>query len=72
MVKNFRSHSESFLEIFGSHRNDHAFLEIYIIVGVGAAIENVHHGEGKPCGGKASKMLIERESQMAGSGLRTG
>src|SRR6267378_52751 len=43
-MENFNAPTEGFRETGGADRHDHEFLEIDGAVGMGAAIENVHHG----------------------------
>ena len=42
-VKYFDTPAQGFRKRFGANRHDHEFLEIDIVVGMSAAIEDVHH-----------------------------
>ena len=67
-MKDFDSPAQGFGERAGSHRHDHELLEIHIVVGMGAAVEDVHHGRGQNVGTRAAKVTIERQLKGFGSG----
>ena len=54
------------------HRHDHEFLEIDRIVGVDAAIDDVHHRHRQGAGVDAADIAIERQPEIGGGGARGG
>ena len=47
IMKDFDAHAQGFAEIRRADGHDHEFLQVHGIIGVRAAVENVHHGDGK-------------------------
>ena len=43
----------------GAHRHDHKLLEVNVIVGMHAAVEDVHHGRGQQMGVDAAQVLVQ-------------
>jgi len=60
-MKHFRPHAEGFTEIRRAKRHDHEFLKIDVIVGVLAAVEDVHHGHGQVPGIGAAQVAVKRQ-----------
>jgi hypothetical protein len=58
VVKDFRPHSQRFLKTLRPGRKDHKFLNVQIIISMGSAVEDVHQGQGKPVGRRASEMTV--------------
>ena len=58
----------------GAHRHDHELLEVNVIVGMHAAVEDVHHGRGQQVGVDAAQVLVQRQARRlcrsAGNGQR--
>ena len=52
--------------------NDHEFLEINGGVGMGAAVDDVGHGDGEDFGVGAAEVLEQRQAQIGGGGLGVG
>ena len=52
----------------GAHRHDHELLEVNVIVGMHAAVEDVHHGRGQQMGVDAAQVLVQRQARRLGSG----
>ena len=55
-----------------SHRHHHKLLHIHRVGGMGAAIQNIHHGNGQGIGGRAAQKTIERHSVRTGRCPRRG
>ena len=64
VVEDLDAHAQAVAEAGGSHRHDHELLEVDVVVGMGAAVEDVHHGHRQQPGIDASQIAIE--------GLATG
>ena len=62
-MKCFRAPAQRLAEAGGADRHDHEFLEIYVVIGMGAAIENVHHGNRQKAGAGAPQIAIERRAE---------
>ena len=56
----------------GAHRHDHELLEVDVIVGMHAAVEDVHHGRGQQVGVDATQVLVQRQARRLGSGAGNG
>ena len=69
-VEDFRPHAHGFAEAFGADRHDHEFLEIDRIVGMCAAIDDIHHGHRQCAGGGAADITIERQTGRLGRRTR--
>ena len=52
----------------GAHRHDHELLEVDVVVGVHAAVEDVHHRRGQQVGVDAAQVLVQRKTRRLGSG----
>ncbi len=57
----FRAHAQSVGESVGAGRHDHEFLEVQRIVGMRAAIDDVHHRHWQDARIDAAQILIERQ-----------
>ena len=69
-MEDFRPGAQRFRERSGADRHDHEFLEIDRIVGVDAAIDDVHHRHRQEPRRGAADIAIER--QAIGGGRRLG
>ena len=56
----------------GAHWHDHELLEVDVIVGMHAAVEDVHHGRGQQMGVDAAQVLVQRKTRRLGSGAGDG
>ena len=45
----------------GAHRHDHELLEVHVVVGMHAAVQDVHHGRGQQVGVRAAHVLVQRQ-----------
>ena len=48
---------------FRSYRHHHEFLKVHVVVGVSAAVEDVHHRRGQNVGAGAAEIAIERQAE---------
>ena len=63
------AHPQRLAEVRRAPRLDHEFLEIHVVVGVLAAVEDVHHRYGQRVGRGAAQVAIQRQSRPGGRGL---
>ncbi len=49
-VEHLGAHAQGLAEATGAHRHDHELLDLHVVGGVSAAVENVHHGHGQNLG----------------------
>ena len=52
--------------------HDHELLEVDVVIGMGAAVEDVHHGHRESVGAPAPEKAVQRESVFGGGGPRYG
>ncbi len=64
MVKNFRADPHSLGTAGGLEGHDHEFLDIDIVIGMGAAIENIHHRHRQQLGVGAANVTIKRQTAL--------
>ena len=57
-----------------THGHNHELLEVNVVVGMHAAVEDVHHGRGQQVGVNAAQILVQRQARRlcrsAGNGQR--
>lgn len=66
----FSAHAEAFTEAGSAYGHDHAFLDVHVVVCVGAAIHDVHHRYRQVMGIDAAQVLVEGKA--GGSGCCMG
>ena len=71
-VVDFGAPTQALGKARGAHRHDHKLLEVNVIVGMHAAIEDVHHGRGQQVGVDAAQVLVQRQARRLGSGAGDG
>jgi hypothetical protein len=75
-VGNFHAPAERFAERGSTDGHGHEFLEVHGAIGMGAAIEDIHHRNGQEIRGRvrgiAGKIFVERLLQSGGSGAGGG
>jgi hypothetical protein len=59
-VKSLDARAERLGESRESGGNDHELLNVEIVVGVSAAVEDVHEGRGKHASGGTAQVSVER------------
>ncbi len=58
-MKGFGSHAQSLLETHGAYRRNHELLDVDVVVGVLAPVQDVHHRHRQYVGVDSPKVLIE-------------
>ena len=58
-MEDFRAIAQGFPESRRTGRNDHEFLEVDGRVGVGAPIDDVHHGDGQNLGVRTAQVAVQ-------------
>ena len=71
-VEDFRAVADGLAEGRRADGHDHEFLEVDRCVGVGAAVDDVHHRDGKHLGVRTAEVFVERHSKLGGGGLGDG
>src|SRR5690606_18811270 len=69
VVEHFGAHSQGFPEARRPHRHDHELLNIHVVVGMGSAVEDVHHGYRKLGGSRTADVAVEGHAQGVGGGM---
>ena len=64
--------AQGFLEALGADGHDHELLDIDAVGGVGAAVEDVHHGHGQGLGIDAADVVVQAHAGGLGRGLGAG
>ena len=68
-MENFCADTHCVSQIFRTDRHDHEFLKIYRIVGMFAAIDDVHHGNRQDMRRHAAHIAVQRQTACVGSSL---
>ena len=71
-VENFRTALECRRERAGADRNDHEFLDVEIVVGMGAAVDDVHHRNRQLHDAGTAEVTVQRQTGFFGGGLGHG
>ena len=71
-VEDLGAHAQRLGEAGGAGRHDHEFLDVDVVVGVGAAVDDVHHRQGQYAGVGPADVLVERQAGFFGGGLGHG
>ena len=64
--------AQGFTEGGRAHRDDHEFLQVEVVVGVSAAVDDVHHRHGQRHLARATEVAIQRQAGFLGSGAGHG
>ena len=67
-----RAHAQRFAEAVGADGRDHEFLNVQAVARVRAAVEDVHHRQGKRNGLRAAQKAEQRNALRARGGLCAG
>ena len=62
-VEHFDAPAQRFRKRRRAHGHDHEFLEVDVVVGVSAAVEDVHHRSGQSVCAGAAEIAVERNVQ---------
>ena len=71
-MEHLGTHPDTFAFAAGADRTDHEFLEGDRGVGVGAAVDDVHHRDGKDIGIGTADVAIERNVEVVGGCVGAG
>ena len=69
-MEDFRAPANGVRDIVGADRHDHEFLEVDGIVGMGAAVDDVHHRRRQNARLRAADIAVERQRGGLGGGPR--
>jgi hypothetical protein len=67
-VKHFGAVAQGLAKARRTHRNDHEFLHVDIVVGVRAAVDDVHHRHRQRHRRGAAEVAVERQASLFGGG----
>ena len=56
-------HAQRLVEGLGAHRHDHELLDIQVVVGVAAAVDDVHHRNRERAGVRAADVAVQRHAE---------
>ena len=71
-VEHLGAHTQSLAEGLGAHGHDHELLDLHVVGGVRAAVEDVHHGHRQLLGVDAANVVVQGHAQILGSCLGAG
>jgi hypothetical protein len=71
-VEDFGAAAQALGEARRADRHDHELLEVDRIVGMGAAVQDVHHRDRQGRGRNAADIAVERQPARVGGSLRDG
>ena len=72
VVEYLGAHADALAERSGADGTNHELLEADGSVGVGAAVDDVHHGHGQSVGVAAADVLVQGQVEVVGCGLCHG
>ena len=62
-VEDLDAPAQGFRKGFRSHRHHHEFLKVHVVVGMRAAVQDVHHRGGQNIGAGPAEIAIERQAE---------
>ena len=65
-------HAQGITEALGAQGHDHEFLDVQVVGGVGAAVDDVHHGRGQHLGVDAAQVFVQGQAQVFAGGTGAG
>ena len=71
-VEDLGAHADGVGHAGGADRLDHEFLDVDWVVGVLAAIDDVHHRHRQGTGEDAADIAVERHAEIVGGGFGDG
>ena len=72
VVERLRAHAQALAERGGADRHDHELLEVDRVVGVGAAVDDVHHRHGQHARRLPAEVAPQRQALLGGGRARGG
>ena len=64
--------AEAVGEAVRADRHDHELLEVHVVSGMGAAVQDVHHRHGEDVHHRTAEVAIQRQPRILGRGARHG
>jgi hypothetical protein len=64
--------AQGFAKAGRAHRDDHELLQVQVVVGMGATIDDVHHGHGHLHAAHAAKVAVQGQASLFGGGTGHG
>ena len=71
-MEHLGAHAQGLAEAAGAHGHDHELLDLHVVGGMGAAVEDVHHGHGQDLGVGAADIVVQGGAQGLGRRLGAG
>ena len=71
-MEDFGAHAQAVGKRVRADGHDHEFLNVQVVGGVSAAVDDVHHGNGQHLGVDAADVLVQRQGQGFGGGAGRG
>ena len=71
-MEDFRAHAQGFREALRAGRQDHELLDVDRIVGMGTAVDDVHHRRRQDAGRDAAQIAVQGQARGDGAGLGHG
>ena len=68
LVEGLGAHAQRLGEVRGAGRDDHELLDVEVVVGVPAAVDDVHHRHRQRARVDAAEVLVERQAGLFGRG----
>ena len=71
-MKHLGAVTHSFAKAGCAHRNNHEFLDVQVVVGMSAPIDDVHHGHRHLHGTAAAEITVQRQASLFSGGACHG
>ncbi len=68
-MEHFRAPAQRLAEAGRADRHDHEFLHVHAVVGMGAAVQDVHHRHRQMIGAGGIQVLVQRHALLGGGGM---
>ena len=71
-VEHLGAHAQPLAERLGADGHHHELLEVHVVAGVGAPVQDVHHGDGQQVGHGAAQVAVQWQAGVLGGGAGGG
>src|SRR5882762_9292016 len=71
-MKNFYAPAQRLGKRWRAHWHDHELLEVDVVVGMGSAVQDVHHRHGQCVGCSTTQIAVERQLECVCAGASGG
>ena len=71
-MEDLGAHAQGLAEAGSAHRHDHELLDLHVVGGVCAAVEDIHHGHGQLLCVNAADIVVQGGAQALSRGLCAG